>query len=201
LNIIIKSDVHGSSEAIKNAISQIKHEEVKPKIILSGIGMITETDVLLAKASKAVLIAFNIKPSREAKKIAEQEKITIHSYNIIYELLDFIKDKMSGLLAPDVQEKIIGSAEVIEIFKVSKVGKVAGSKVIEGEILQDCNVRIIRDGAIVHNGKVGSIFREKNQAKQVSAGLECGITIKNFNDFQKKDIIEVYNSTITERTL
>ncbi len=201
LNIIIKSDVHGSSEAIKNAISQIKHEEVKPKIILSDIGMITETDVLLAKASKAVVIAFNIKPSREAKKIAEQEKITIHSYNIIYELLDFIKDKMSGLLAPDVQEKIIGSAEIIEIFKVSKVGKVAGSKVIEGEILQDCNVRIIRDGAIVHNGKVGSIFREKNQAKQVSAGLECGITIKNFNDFQKKDIIEVYNSTITERTL
>ena len=201
LNIIIKSDVHGSSEAIKNAISQIKHEEVKPKIILSDIGMITETDVLLAKASNAVLIAFNIKPSKEAKKVAEKEKITIHSYNIIYELLDFIKDKMSGLLTPDVQEKIIGSAEILEIFKVSKVGKVAGSKVIEGEILQDCNVRIIRDGAIVYNGKIGSIFREKNQAKQVSAGLECGITIKNFNDFQKKDIIEVYNSTITERTI
>ena len=108
---------------------------------------------------------------------------------------------MSGLLTPDVQEKIIGSAEILEIFKVSKVGKVAGSKVIDGEILQDCNVRIIRDGAIVYNGKIGSIFREKNQAKQVSAGLECGITVKNFNDFQKKDIIEVYNSTITERTL
>ena len=108
---------------------------------------------------------------------------------------------MSGLLTPDVQEKIIGSAEILEIFKVSKVGKVAGSKVIEGEILQDCNVRVIRDGAIVYNGKIGSIFREKNQAKQVSAGLECGITVKNFNDFQKKDIIEVYNSTITERTL
>ena len=108
---------------------------------------------------------------------------------------------MSGLLTPDIQEKIIGSAEILEIFKVSKVGKVAGSKVIDGEILQDCNVRIIRDGAIVYNGKIGSIFREKNQAKQVSAGLECGITIKNFNDFQKKDIIEVYNSTITERTL
>ena len=201
LNIIIKSDVHGSSEAIKSAISQITHEEVKPKIILSDIGMITETDVLLAKASNAVLIAFNIKPGKEAKKIAEQEKITIYSYNIIYELLDFIKDKMSGLLTPDTHEKIIGSAEILEIFKVSKVGKVAGSKVIDGEILQDCNVRIIRDGAIVYNGKIGSIFREKNQAKQVSVGLECGITIKNFNDFQKKDIIEVYNSTITERTL
>ena len=201
LNIIIKSDVHGSSEAIKNAISQIKHAEVKPKIILSDIGMITETDVSLAKASNAILIAFNVKPSKEAKKAAEREKININSYNIIYELLDFIKNKMSGLLSPDVEEKIIGSAEILEIFKVSKVGKVAGSKVIEGEILQDSNARIIRDGTIIFNGKIGSIFREKNQAKQVSEGLECGITIKNFNDFQKKDIIEVYNSTITERTI
>ena len=201
LNIIIKSDVHGSSEAIKNAISQIKHDEVKPKIILSDIGMVTETDISLAKASNAVVIAFNVKPSKEAKKAAERDKIEINSYNIIYELLDYIKIRLSGLLTPDVKEKIIGSAEILEIFKVSKVGKVAGSKVIEGEILQDSNARIIRDGTIVFNGKIGSIFREKNQAKQVSAGLECGITIKNFNDFQKKDIIEVYNSTITERTI
>ena len=201
LNIIIKSDVHGSSEAIKSAIAQIKHEEVKPKIILSDIGMVTETDVSLSKASKALLIAFNVKPSKEAKKLAEKEKITINSFNIIYELLDFIKDKMSGLLTPDVQEKVIGSAEILEIFKVSKVGKVAGSKVIDGEILQDSNARIIRDGTIIFNGKIGSIFREKNQAKQVSAGLECGITIKDFNDFQKKDIIEVYNSTQTERRI
>jgi len=201
LNIIIKSDVHGSSEAIKNAISQIKHDEVKPKIILSDIGMITETDIMLAKASDAVIVAFNVKPNKEAKKLAEQEKININSYNIIYELLDFIKNKMSGLLAPDVEEKIIGSAEILEIFKVSKVGKVAGSKVIEGEILQDSNARIIRDGTIVFNGKIGSLFREKNQTKQVSAGIECGITIRNFNDFQKKDIIEAFNSTISERTI
>ena len=201
LNIIIKSDAHGSSEAIKNAISQIKHDEVKPKIILSDIGMVTETDVLLTKASNAVLIAFNVKSSKEARIVAEQEKIEIHSYNIIYEVLDFIKNKMSGLLTPDVQEKIIGSAEILEIFKVSKIGKVAGSKVIEGEILQDSNARVIRDGMIIFNGKIGSIYREKNQAKQVSAGLECGITIKDFNDFQKKDIIEVYNSTVTERSI
>ena len=201
LNIIIKSDVHGSSEAIKNAISQIKHEEVKPKIILSDIGMITETDVTLAKASNAILLAFNVKPNKEAKKLAEKEKIKINSYNIIYELLDFIKSKMSGLLSPDVEEKIVGSAEILEIFKVSKVGKVAGSKVIDGEITQDSKARVIRDGAIIFNGKIGSIFREKNQTKQVSAGLECGITIKNFNDFQKKDIIEAYNATITERTI
>ena len=108
---------------------------------------------------------------------------------------------MSGMLAPDIEEKIIGSAEILEIFKVSKVGKVAGSKVTEGEIVQDSRARIIRDGTIIFNGKIGSIFREKNQAKQVSAGLECGITIKNFNDFQKKDIIEVFNSTVTERSI
>ncbi len=201
LNIIVKSDVHGSSEAIKNAINQIKHEEVKPKILLSDIGMVTETDVTLAKASNAVLIAFNVKPSKEAKKRAEKEKVKISSYNIIYEVLDFIKDKMSGLLTPDVDEKIIGTAEILEIFKVSKVGKVAGSKVTEGEITQDSNARVIRDGAIIFSGKIGSIFREKNQTKQVSAGLECGITLKDFVDFQKKDIIEVYNSTITERTI
>ncbi len=201
LNIIIKSDVHGSAEAIKSAINQIKHDEVKPKILLSDIGMITETDVTLAKASNSLLIAFNVKPSKEAKKRAEQEKILISSYNIIYEVLDFIKSKMSGLLTPDVDEKIIGTAEILEIFKVSKVGKVAGSKVVDGEITQDSNARVIRDGAIIFSGKIGSIFREKNQTKQVSAGLECGITLKDYGDFQKKDIIEVYNSTVTERTI
>ena len=201
LNIIIKSDVHGSSEAIKSSINQIKHDEVKPKILLSDIGMITETDVTLAKASKSLLIAFNVKPSKEAKKRAEQEKITISSFNIIYEVLDFIKSKMSGLLTPDIDEKIIGTAEILEIFKVSKVGKVAGSKVVDGEITQDSNARVIRDGAIIFNGKIGSIFREKNQTKQVSAGLECGITLKDYVDFQKKDIIEVYNSTVMERTI
>ena len=201
LNIIIKSDVHGSSEAIKNAINQIKHDEVKPKILLSDIGMVTETDVTLAKASNAVIIAFNVKPSKEAKKRAEQEKISISNFNIIYEVLDFIKNKMSGLLTPEVDEKIIGTAEILEIFKVSKVGKVAGSKVTDGEITQDSSARVIRDGAIIFNGKIGSIFREKNQTKQVSAGLECGITLKDFVDFQKNDVIEVYNSTTTERTI
>ena len=201
LNIIIKSDVHGSSEAIKNAINQIKHDEVKPKILLSDIGMVTETDVTLAKASNAVIIAFNVKPSKEAKKRAEQEKISISSFNIIYEVLDFIKNKMSGLLTPEIDEKIIGTAEILEIFKVSKVGKVAGSKVTDGEITQDSNARIIRDGTIIFNGKIGSIFREKNQTKQVSAGLECGITLKDFVDFQKNDVIEVYNSKITERSI
>ncbi|WP_440937458.1 translation initiation factor IF-2 [Candidatus Pelagibacter sp.] len=201
LNLIIKSDVHGSSEAIKNAITQIKHEEVKPKIILADIGMVTETDVTLAKASNAVLIAFNVKPSKEAKKLAENEGIKISSYNIIYEVLDYIKQKMSGLLSPDVQETITGTAQVLEIFKVSGAGKVAGSKITEGEITSVSDVRVIRDGSIIYTGKISSIFREKNQVKQVSNGQECGITLKDYMDFQKNDTIEAFSVTSTERSI
>ncbi len=201
LNMIIKSDVHGSSEAIKNAISQIKHDEVKAKIILADIGMVTETDVTLAKASNALLIAFNVKPSKEAKKLAENENIKISSYNIIYEVLDFIKQRMSGLLTPDLQEKITGTAQILEIFKVSGAGKVAGSKVTEGEISSSSDVRIIRDGAIIYTGKVSTIFREKNQVKQVSDGQECGITVKDYMDFQKNDTIEAFSVTSTERSI
>ena len=201
LNLIIKSDVHGSSEAIKNAISQIKHEEVKPKIILADIGMVTETDVTLAKASNAVLVAFNVKPSKEAKKLAENEKIKISSYNIIYEVLDYIKQRMSGLLTPDVEEKITGTAQILEIFKVSGAGKVAGCKITEGEITGTSDVRLIRDGVIIFTGKIGTLFREKNQVKQVSNGQECGITIKDYIDFQKDDTIESFNVTSKERTI
>ena len=201
LNLIIKSDVHGSSEAIKSAISKIDHEEVKPKIILADIGMVTETDVTLAKASNAVLIAFNVKPSKEAKKLAENERIKISSYNIIYEVLDYVKSKMSGLLAPDIQENITGTAQILEIFKVSGAGKVAGSKVIEGEINSNSELRIIRDGSIIFTGKVGSLFREKNQVKQVTNGQECGITVKDYVDFQKNDTLEAFNLTSKERSI
>ncbi len=201
LNLIIKSDVHGSSEAIKNAVNQIKHDEVKPKIILSDIGMVTETDVTLAKASNAILIAFNVKPSKEAKKLAENDKIKISTYNIIYEVLDYIKQRMSGLLAPDVQESVTGTAQILEIFKVSGAGKVAGSKVIDGEISNNSEARIIRDGTIIFTGKIGTIFREKNQVKQVSNGQECGITLKDYMDFQKNDTIEAFNKVSKERTI
>ena len=201
LNLIIKSDVHGSSEAIKNAISKFDHDEVKPKIILADIGMVTETDITLAKASNAVVIAFNVKPSKEAKKLAENENINISSFNIIYEVLDYVKKRMSGLLTPDIQETITGSAQILEIFKVSGAGKVAGSKVVDGEILSTSNVRIVRDGTIIYTGKIGTIFREKNQVKQVNNGQECGITVKDYMDFQKNDTIEAFNVTSKERTI
>ena len=201
LPIIIKSDVHGSSEALKNAIEKIKHAEVAPKIILSNIGVITETDVTLAIASNAILVGFNVRPNKEAKKLAESNKITIKFFNIIYEVLDFINDSLSGLLKPDVKEQIMGSAEVQAIFKVSKIGKVAGSKVIEGEIVNNQNARLIRDGNVLYTGLISSIFREKNAAKQVAAGLECGITLKDFADFKEKDVIEVYKIIETERRI
>ena len=201
LSIIIKADVHGSSEALKNAIEKIKHDEVMPKIILSSIGVITENDITLAKASKAVVIGFNVRPNKEAKKLAEAEKISIKFFNIIYEVLDFINDSLSGLLKPDIKEEIVGSAEIQTIFKVSKVGKVAGSKVINGEIINNLKARLIRDGNVLYTGSVGSIFREKNAAKQVAAGLECGITLKDFADYKEKDVIEVYRITETERRI
>ena len=201
MNLIIKADVHGSSEAIKNAVNQIKNDEVITKIILSDIGMVTETDVTLAKASNAILIAFNVKPSKEAKNLAEKEKITISSFNIIYEVLDYVKKRMSGLLTPDIEEKITGSAQILEIFKVSGAGKVAGSKVVDGEILSTSNVRVIRDGNIIFTGKIGTIFREKNQVKQVNNGQECGITLKDYMDFQKNDTLEAFSVTSKERTI
>ena len=201
LPIIIKSDVHGSSEALENAIEKIQHDEVSPKIILSNIGVITETDVTLAKSTNAILIGFNVRPNKEAKKLAETYKITLKFFNIIYEVLDFINDSLSGLLKPDIKEEIVGSAEIQEIFKVSKVGKVAGSKVIDGEIVNNLNARLIRDGNILYTGSIDSIFREKNAAKQVAAGLECGITLKDFADFKEKDVIEVYKIIETERRI
>ena len=201
LNIIIKSDVQGSNEALKMAIDKIKHDEVEAKIILSDIGMINETDVSLAKASNAILIGFNVKPNREAKKLAEEQKIKINYFNIIYEALDYVEKSLSGLLEPDVKETVLGSAEIKKIFKVSNAGRIAGSKVISGEIKSKSKARIIRDGVVVYSGEISTIFREKNQVKEVGTGLECGISIKDFIDFKEKDVIESYLSEEIQRSI
>ena len=201
LNVILKSDVHGSSEALKMAIEKISHPEVKTKIILSDIGMINETDISLAKASSAVLIGFNVKANREAKKISDEQKIEIKYFNIIYEAIEYIEKRLSGLLEPDTKEISLGSAEVQKIFKVSKFGKIAGSKVIEGEIHNKSKARIVRDGSVVYEGEIISIFREKNAVKEVKNGLECGISFKDFIDFKEKDIIESYQIEKIERRI
>ncbi len=201
LNIIIKSDVQGSSEALKMAINNISHAEVEPKIILSDIGMINETDVSLAKASNAILIGFNVKPNREAKKLADEQKIDIKYFNIIYEAIEHVERSLSGLLEPDIKETVLGSAEIQKIFKVSNAGKIAGSKVLNGEIKSKSKARIIRDGVVVYSGEIQSIFREKNQVKEVGAGLECGISIKDFIDFKEKDVIEAYQAEEIQRSI
>ena len=201
LNIIIKSDVQGSSEALKMAVEKIQHNEVEAKIILSDIGMINETDVSLAKASNAILIGFNVKPNREAKKLAEEQKIEIKHFNIIYEALSYVEKSLSGLLEPDIKETVLGSAEIQKVFKVSSAGKIAGSKVISGEIKSKSKARVIRDGVVVYNGEILSIFREKNQVKEVGTGLECGISIKDFIDFKEKDVIESYLSEEIGRSI
>ena len=163
--------------------------------------MINETDVSLAKASDAILIGFNVKPNREAKKLAEEQKIDIKYFNIIYEALEYVEKSLSGLLEPDIQEKILGSAEIKKIFKVSDVGKIAGSKVLSGEIKSKSKARIIRDGVVVHSGEILTLFREKNQVKEVGTGLECGISIKDYIDFKEKDIIESYLSEKIQRSI
>jgi len=201
LNIIIKSDVQGSSEALKMAIDKISHNEVQANILLSDIGMINETDVSLAKASNAILIGFNVKPNREAKKLAEEQKIDIKFFNIIYEAIDYVQKSLSGLLEPDIKETILGSAEIQKIFKVSGAGKIAGSKVINGEIKSKSKARIIRDGSVVYTGEISSLFREKNQVKEVNTGLECGISLKDFVDFKEKDVIESFLSEEIKRSI
>ena len=201
LDIIIKSDVQGSSEAIKNSINKIEHPEVKANIILADVGMINESDVSLAKASNALLIGFNVKPNNQAKKLAEQQHVKIEYFNIIYEVLEFVEKGLSGLLEPEVKETVIGSAEILKVFKVSDAGKIAGSKVTEGEIKNKAKARLIRDGVVVYTGEISSIFREKNQVKEVKNGLECGISLKDFIDLKEKDVIEAYLSEKIDRQI
>ena len=200
-NIILKTDVNGSLEALANAIEKIKIENIKTKIILSAVGPITETDVTLAKASNAILLGFNIRPNKEAKDLARSYKLEILYFNIIYEALDHITKKISGLLAPETEEQGQGTCEVLEVFRVSKAGKVAGVKVTEGEIKNNSELRLLRDGAVVYTGKVNSLFREKNEAKEVKAGLECGVSIKDFNDIKKGDVIEFFKTITIEREI
>ena len=163
--------------------------------------MINETDVSLAKASNALLIGFNVKPNREAKKLAEEQSVEIKFYNIIYEVLEHIEKRLSGLLEPEIKEIIAGSAEIQKVFKVSNAGKIAGSKVVDGEIKSKSKARIIRDGVVVYDGEILSIFREKNQVKEVKTGFECGISFKDFLDFKEKDVIESYLAEKIERKI
>jgi translation initiation factor IF-2 len=192
LNVILKGDVQGSVEVLSDLLSKLSNDKVRLKLLRSGVGAITETDVLLASASNAIIIGFNVRPERKAQELAEQEGVDIRLHSIIYELQDEIKRAMSGLLEPTIKETYQGRAEVLETFRIPKVGTVAGCRVIDGTIKRDSEVRLLRDNVVVFKGKVGSLRRFKDDAKEVTNGMECGISIANYGDIKARDVIEAF---------
>jgi len=195
LNIILKGDVQGSVEVLSDLLSKLSNDKVRLKLLRSGVGAITETDVLLASASNAIIIGFNVRPERKAQELAEQEEVDIRLHSIIYELQDEIKRAMSGLLEPTIKETYQGRAEVLETFRIPKVGTVAGCRVIDGLIKRDAEVRLLRDNVVVFKGKIGSLRRFKDDAKEVTNGMECGISIANYGDIKARDVIEAFVTT------
>ena len=199
VNIILKADVKGSEEAVKHALEKIDVAGVRTNIIRSGTGAITESDVVLANASEAIIIGFNVRPSSTTKEIAKEYNVDIRLYNIIYKAVEELEAAMKGMLDPEYEEKVLGEAEVRQLFKFSKVGTIAGSYVQNGIIKLNSKARLIRDGVVIYDGNISSVQREKNQAKEVKQGLECGITLDNFNDIKLNDIIESYEMAEIKR--
>jgi translation initiation factor IF-2 len=200
LNLIIKGDVDGSVEALSDSLQKLSTEEIVVRVVLKGVGQITESDVLLATASDAIIVGFQVRPSMQAAKLAEKEGVQIKGYSIIYTAIDEIKSAMEGMLEPKIQEKITANVEIRETYKFDKIS-VAGCYVLEGKIFRNSRIRIVRDGIIVHTGELGSLKRFKDDAKEVQAGMECGISIKNFNDMKPGDIIEAYEEEEVKRKL
>jgi translation initiation factor IF-2 len=199
--LVIKGDVQGSVEAIVGSLEKVGNEEVRARVLSSGVGAITESDVTLAQASGAVVIGFNVRAHKEAREAAERTGVEIRYYNIIYNLMDDVKDAMSGLLAPTLRETMLGNAQILEIFNVSKVGKIAGCRVTDGTIERGANVRLIRDNVVVHEGKLAQLKRFKDDAKEVVAGQECGMSFENYQDMRPGDVIECYRVEEIKRTL
>ncbi|GAB4324419.1 MAG: hypothetical protein Kow00127_17150 [Bacteroidales bacterium] len=201
LNVIVKGDVDGSVEALSDSLLKLSNEQVQVNIIHKSVGQVTETDVMLASASDAIIVAFQVRPSPGARKLAEQEQIDIRTYSIIYQAIEEVKAAIEGMLSPDIEEKITCNVEVREVFKISKVGTVAGCYVLDGTITRNTKVRVIRDGIVVYTGMLGSLKRFKDDVKEVKAGYECGLNIENFNDIKVGDIIEGYEEVEVRRTL
>ena len=192
LNIIIKADVQGSVEAVKQSLLKLSNEEVAVKCIHSGVGAINESDIILASASNAIVIGFNIRPDARAKETAETEGVDVRLYRVIYNAIEDIESAMKGMLDPIFEEQIIGHAEIRQTYKASGVGMIAGSYVLDGVINRNCSVRIMREGNLIYEGKMASLKRFKDDVKEVKAGFECGIVLENFNDIQVEDQIEAY---------
>jgi len=201
LNIVLKGDVSGSVEALTDALLKLSTEEIQVNIIHKAVGQISESDVLLAAASDAIIIGFNVRPSVKAAQLADQEGIDIRSYSIVYDAIGDVKDAMEGMLSPDIKEEITGTAEVRELFKISKVGTIAGCMVMKGKIFSKSKIRLIREGVVVYTGELAALKRFKDDAKEVSKGYDCGMQIKNYNDLQQMDVIEAYKEVEVKKVL
>ncbi|HHX75290.1 MAG TPA: translation initiation factor IF-2 [Firmicutes bacterium] len=192
LNIIIKADVHGSVEALRESLLKLSTDEVRVQILHEGVGAVAESDVMLASASNAVIIGFNVRPVAGARKMAEKEKVEIRLYRVIYEAIEDVQAALKGMLAPQLQEVVLGQAEVRHLFKVSRLGTIAGSHVLEGKITRNADIRVIRDGVVLHEGRIETLRRFKDDVREVTAGYDCGILLEKFNDLHEGDIIEAY---------
>ena len=201
MNVIIKGDVDGSVEALTDSFQNLSTEEIQVNIIFKGVGAITDSDILLASASEAIIIGFNVRPTNSARKLSEKEQVDIRSYSIIYEAINDLKDSMEGLLSPDIKEEIIGSAEIRDIFKISKLGTIAGCMVTSGKITRNSGIRVIREENIIFDGKLSSLKRFKDDAKEVAKGYDCGLQIIDFNDVQVGDLIESYMQIAVRKKL
>ena len=201
LNIILKGDVDGSVEALSGSLQKLTTEKIQINILHKGVGAITESDVLLASASDAIIIGFNVRPQGNAKIIAEKEEIDIRTYSIIYDAINDLKDAMEGMLSPDMVEEIIGNAEIREVYKISKIGTIAGCMVTSGKIIRKSSIRVIREGIVIHTGELDSLKRFKDDVKEVAKGYDCGLQIKGFNDVQESDIIEAYHEVAVKKKL
>ncbi len=201
LNIIVKGDVDGSVEALSDSLLKLSTRQVVVNVIHKSVGQITESDVLLASASNAVIVGFQVRPSVGARKLAEQEQIDIRLYSIIYTAIEEIKAAIEGMLSPEIEEKILCNIEVREIFKITKVGTVAGCFVLDGKVTRNTRIRVIRDGIVVYTGLLGSLKRFKDDVKEVSSGYECGLNIDKFNDIKVGDIVEGYEEIEIKRKL
>jgi translation initiation factor IF-2 len=201
LNIILKGDVDGSVEALSDSFLKLSTEEIQINIIHKGVGAITETDVMLASASDAIIIGFNVRPAGNARQLADKEEIDIRNYSIIYDAIDDLKDAMEGMLSPVMKEEITGTAEIRETFKISKVGTIAGCMVTDGKIFRNSRVRIIREGVVVFTGELTALKRFKDDVKEVAKGYDCGIQIKNYNEIEQLDIIEAFQEVEVKKKL
>jgi translation initiation factor IF-2 len=201
LNVIVKGDVDGSIEALSDSLIKLSTEEIQVNIKHKAVGQISESDILLAAASNAIVIGFQVRPSLSARKLAEKEQIDIRLYSIIYDAIEEVRAAMEGMLTPEIREEIIGTLEIREVFKITKVGTIAGCMVLEGKIRRNSKVRLIRDGIVIYSGDLGSLKRFKDDAKEVVTGLECGLNIENFNDIKVGDMVEAYEETEMKKTL